>query len=113
MFRNITTLSLVTAICISPMTTAYGANKKFTEAEACNLAKAEVLNRQGGEKKVELNVKGCDKFTVFEQGVANIKVVYDTSYYNDYMKARYETKNLADTCSFIKASEGWQLTRCK
>lgn len=113
MFKNLTTLSLAAAICAAPMTTAYGANKKFSEADACNLAKAEVLTRQGGEKKVELNVKGCDKFTVFEQGVANIKVVYDSSYYNDYMKARYETKNLADSCSFMKTSDGWKLTRCK
>ena len=45
--------------------------------------------------------------------MASIHVVYDTSYFNEYMKKRYETKNLTDVCSFIKTSEGWKLTQCK
>ncbi|HEY8102453.1 MAG TPA: hypothetical protein VIF82_17065 [Burkholderiaceae bacterium] len=94
-------------------TTAYAANKKLSEEEACGLAKAEVLNRKGGEKKVELNVLGCTKFSIFEQGVANIQVLYDSSYFNAYMKTRYETKNLTDKCNFIQTSQGWKIMQCK
>ena len=93
--------------------TAYAANKKLSEADACSMATAEVLSKRGGEKKVELNVKSCAKFSLFEQGVAHIHVLYDTSYFNEYMKTRYETRNLADVCNFIQTSQGWKIVRCK
>jgi hypothetical protein len=98
-------------------TTSYAAEKKaekkFVEADACSLATSEVLSRQGGDKKVELKVSACRDFSKFEQGFANIYVAYDTSYFNDYMKARYETKNLVDVCNFIKTADGWKIQRCK
>jgi hypothetical protein len=94
-------------------TMSYAAEKKFSESDACSLATSEVLSRQGGEKKVELKVSSCRDFSKFEQGFANIYVAYDTSYFNDYMKARYETKNLVDVCNFIKTGEGWKIQRCK
>lgn len=94
-------------------TTAYGANKKFSEGDACGMAKTEILNRQGGESKRELNVLNCTKFSLLDIGAANIHVVYDTSYYNAYLKTRYETKNLTDKCSFLKTSDGWKLVSCK
>jgi hypothetical protein len=46
-------------------------------------------------------------------GAASIQVLYDTSYFNEYMKARYETKNLADKCNFIHNAQGWKLVNCK
>jgi hypothetical protein len=94
-------------------TIAYGAAKKLSEADACGLAKAEIMSRQGGTNKREVNVISCGKFSKLDIGAASIQVVYDTSYFNDYMKARYETKNLADKCHFIQSAQGWKLVDCK
>jgi len=93
--------------------TAHGASKKISEADACDMAKAEVLKRQGGENKREVKILGCAQFSTLDIGVGKIQVLYDTSYYNEYMKTRYETKNMTDSCNFIQASDGWKLVRCK
>jgi hypothetical protein len=105
--------SIVFAGMIGITAVAFGENKKISEAEACDMAKAEVLTRKGGENKRELTVTSCGKFSTLDIGVASIQVVYDSSYYNEYMKMRYETKNLADMCRFIQNSQGWKLIQCK
>lgn len=98
---------------IGVTTTAYGAGKKLPEADACGMAKAEVLNRQGGRDRRAVNVVSCANYSIMDRGMARIQVLYETSYFNEYMKTRYETKNLTDVCSFTRTSQGWKIVRCK
>ena len=93
---------------------AQGASTNLSESDACRMATAQLLNKQGGEQKVEIKVDGCTKFVpIFHRGLAQIDVVYSSSHFSEYMKARYDTKDLSDRCSFVRNGRGWQIDRCK
>lgn len=93
---------------------AHGAGKNLSEAEACRMATAQLLNKQGGAQKIEIKVDRCTKFApLLHRGLAQIDVLYTSSRFSEYMKARYDTKDLSDHCSFVRSGREWQIDRCR